>query len=107
MPPQDWSDDFDHETRIRTRMTSDNRGEVRKFTVQLEVLIGEEWLSVVRYDNAHGEAHIDPKGVTYDKVWLNLREPFNEAFTLAESELKRTYERHLARFLEQVKRRSR
>jgi hypothetical protein len=91
-------------------MTTDNRGEVRKFTVQLEVLIDEEWLPVVRYDNAHGEAHIDyidPKGVTYDKVWLNLREPFNEAFTLAENELKRMYERHRARFLEQVRRRSR
>jgi hypothetical protein len=36
----------------------------------------------VRYDNAHEEAHIDyidPQGVTYDKVWLNLRKPFNDA----------------------------
>lgn len=109
MPPHDWVNDLDHETRIRTRMTTNDRGEVQKFTVQLEVLVGEEWLPVVRYDNAHGEAHIDyidPKGVTYDKAWLDLHAPFNVALTLAESELKRTYGQHRARFLEQLKRRS-
>lgn len=109
MPPQLWFNNLDHETRIRTRMTTDSRGEVQKFTVQLAVLIDDEWLPVVRYDNAHVEAHIDyidPKGVTYDKAWLDLRAPFNEAFTLAENELKRTHEHHRARFFQQMKRRS-
>lgn len=108
MPPHDWVNNLDHETRIRTRMTTDNRGEVTKFTVQLEVLVENEWLPVVRYDNAHDEAHIDfidPTGVTYDKVWLGLRSPFKHAFTLAENELKRTYEQHRTRFFRQMQRR--
>lgn len=59
----------------------------------------------VLYDNAHEEAHIDyidPSGQTYDKVWLVLREPFNDAFTLAEDELKRTYTEEKKRYLRQV-----
>lgn len=108
MPPQGWFNNMDHETRIRTRMTTDNRGEVMKFSLQLEVLVGEKWLPVVRYDNAHDEAHIDfldPTGATYEKVWLGLRSPFNDAFTLAENELKRTYEQHRTRFFQQKSRR--
>ena len=110
MPPQGWFNNLDHETRIRTRMTTNSRGDVLKFTVQLELLIDDEWLPVVRYDNAHGEAHIDyldPSGVTYEKAWLNLKAPFNDAFTLAESELERTYELHRARFFQQLRRRPR
>ncbi len=87
-------------------MTTSACGMVNKFTLQLELLFEEEWVPVVRYDSAHGEAHIDyinPKGITYNKVWLNLTEPFNDAFTLAENELKRTFSEHRARFIRQLK----
>lgn len=80
-------------------------GKVLTFTVQLEVLIDDEWLPVVRYDNAHGEAHVDyldPKGVTYDKVWLGLGAPFNSAFTIAEDELKESAQEHVQRFRRQL-----
>ena len=100
MPPQGWFNDLDHENRIRTRMTTDARGCVILFMLQLEILIDDDWEPVVRYDNAHGEAHIDylnPRGVTYEKVWLDLREPYNDAFNMAENELKR------ARFIDQRK----
>jgi hypothetical protein len=66
VPPQLWFNDLDHESRIRSRMTTNRRGEVTVFTLQLEFLIGNEWLPAVRYDTAHGEAHIDlidPSGV--------------------------------------------
>src|SRR5680860_927769 len=97
VPPQAWFNYLDHETRIRTRMTTNNRGVIEKFTLQLEVLVDGDWLPIVRYDNAHGEAHIDfldPTGVTYDKVWLGLRAPFNAAFTRAEDELKESAREH-------------
>lgn len=104
MPPQFWFNYLDHENRIRSRMTTDSRGRVILFTLQLETLIDDHWLPVVRYDNAHGQAHIDyidPEDVTYEKVWLNLREPYNDAFTMAENDLKVTYLAHRARFISQ------
>jgi len=35
------------------------KGRVTRFTVQLEVLVNNEWRVVIRYDVAHGFAHID------------------------------------------------
>jgi hypothetical protein len=107
MRPKGWFNYLDHETRIRTRMTTNNRGVIEKFMLQLEVLLDEEWLPIVRYDNAHGEAHIDfidPSGVTYDKVWLGLRSPYNTAFTRAEDELKELAGEHRERFFRQMER---
>jgi hypothetical protein len=106
MPPHSWFNYLDHETRIRTRMTTNARGEVVKFTLQLELWIDTRWYPAVRQDNAHEEAHIDfldPAGVTYDKVWLGLHSPFNMAFTLAEGELKKSVIEHRERFLRQMK----
>ncbi|MGB3307798.1 MAG: hypothetical protein WBA63_16545 [Thermomicrobiales bacterium] len=75
------------------------------FTVQLELWLDGQWHPVVRYDNAHGEAHIDyinPKGITYQKVWLDLRWPFNVAFTQAREELEEDYQQHIARLITQL-----
>ncbi len=105
MPPQFWFNYLDHENRIRSRMTTDSRGRVVTFMLQLEVLVDEGWLPVVRYDSAHGRAHIDyvdPEGVTYEKVWLDHWEPFNNAFTLADNELKTTWQVHRSRFVKQM-----
>jgi hypothetical protein len=104
MPPQGWFNYLDHDLRVRVRMTTDSLGAVLLFTLQLEIWLNDRWLPIVRYDTAHGEAHIDylnPTGTTYDKVWLGQRSPFNAAFTLAEDELKRDAEHHRSRFLEQ------
>jgi hypothetical protein len=105
MPPQYRLNYLNHETRIRTRMTTNNRGEVTVFTLQLEFRIEDEWLPAVRYDTAHGEAHIDyidPTGVTYEKVWLSIRSPYNIAMTRAEHELKRDWSAHIDRFRSQM-----
>ena len=105
MPPQAWFNYLDYETRIRTRMTTGRRGEVTVFTLQLELLVDGRWLPAVRYDSAHGEAHIDlidPSGVQYDKMWLGERAPFNTAFNRAEDELKETAVQHRERFIRQM-----
>lgn len=104
MPSGSWEIWLEEDVQIRTRMTLDRRGNVRRFTVQLELYL-DRWRPVVRYDNAHGEAHIDyinPEGVTYEKVWLNVYWPYNDVMTVAEHELKRTYDDHIARFREQL-----
>lgn len=105
MPPQFWFNYLDHENRIRSRMTTDSRGRVISFMLQFEVLVDQVWFPVVRYDSAHGQAHIDyldPKGVTCEKIWLGRWGPFNNAFTLAENELKATWPAHRSRFLKQM-----
>ncbi len=104
MPSGTWVIWLDLDIQIRTRMGLDRSGNVIRFTVQLEIWI-DKWEPVVRYDSAHGEAHIDyvdPKGVTYEKAWLNLRSPFNVAMTRAEDELKQDYPSHIARYRAQM-----
>ena len=73
--------------------------------LQLEFLVGDDWLPAVRYDTAHGEAHIgpiDPRGVEYDKRWLGSRAPYNSIFTRYEAELKESAAFHRDRFFRQL-----
>ena len=79
-----------HETRRRT---------VIAFVVQLEVELRGSWVPVIRYDMAHGRAHID----VYEtprrrrKQFLNL--PPGEVLTLAEEDIRDNWERYQAGFL--------
>jgi len=105
MPPPDWMNYLDHENRLRVRVSMNRRSGIEVFTVQLECLIDGRWQPVVRYDSAHGQAHIDlidPKGVEYEKIWLGYFAPYNAAFTRAIDELKETYQDHRARYLRQL-----
>lgn len=107
MPPPDWTNVLDHENRLRVRVTMNRRGKVGAFTVQLECLLEDRWHPVIRYDTAHGQAHIDlidPKGVEYEKIWLGYFPPYNIAFTRATDELKERYLEHRARYLSQMER---
>ena len=60
------------------------RGSVTRFVVQLEVLVQDEWKSVVRYDCAHGFAHCDRftiggdqrKDILIDDQWEAYRDHF-------------------------------
>jgi hypothetical protein len=106
MPPHAWFNYIDHENRIRTRMITDSRGRVIVFMLQLETMIEDEWYPVIRYDSAHDEAHIDlidPSGATYKKQWLDVREPYNAVFTLAENDLKTHFTEYRERFIRQLK----
>jgi hypothetical protein len=73
--------------------------------LQPEFLVGDDWLPAVRYDSAHGEAHIDlldPSGVEYDKIWLGETAPFNTTFSRAEDELEESADKHRTRFIRQL-----
>lgn len=112
MPPRDYVRYLDYDgypIRIRVEFETDRRGQVIRFTVQLEIEIAEMWLPVVRFDTEHNEAHIDlldPDGREYDKQWLGIHLPYNATLTRATDELSENYGRHVRRFLEQKRRTS-
>ncbi len=59
---------------LRVRLTAE-RGEVLSFTAQYETIEDGERLAVVRYETAHGFAHIDILNRRGDVVEKNLCRP--------------------------------
>src|SRR5437773_8094823 len=75
---------LDADVRYRVAFST-KHDEVVDFVVQLEVVIGEQWKPVIRYDNAHGFAHCDrykPDGSVHRHESLPASN-FGEALTLA------------------------
>lgn len=79
-----------HETR---------RGRVLVFAVQLEVELRGAWVPVIRYDMAHGRAHIDLYETLTRKIKQFLALSPAEAMTLADEDIKENWERYQAEFL--------
>jgi len=77
------------------------RGRVRAFTVQLEVLLEDQWTPVVRYDTAHGFAHRD----LYTKDGRQLKTPlgmdFSQARTFAQKDILMNWQEYRRIFLEE------
>ncbi|MGI8482673.1 MAG: DUF7718 family protein [Thermomicrobiales bacterium] len=66
---------------LRIRISTETV-DVTSLTVQYETWIDGEWVAVVRYDTAHGQAHIDfldHDGNKIDKTELGFFFPFNDA----------------------------
>lgn len=82
------------DTEIRVRHTV-QRGKVIEFMVQLEVQ-GE---TVIRYDSAHGFAHIDRYNLKGERKKERLKLDFNDALTLAERDIKGNWPIYRERFL--------
>jgi len=98
--------------RARRRVGFDtDRGAVTRFVVQLEYLVGDEWMEVVRFDHdpasKHGHdvttdgVHMD---VHRDGVLIRTEEIFpsmspNDAFTFAEEHLAEHAKRYSERFV--------
>ncbi|MDI6891265.1 MAG: hypothetical protein QMC83_10085, partial [Thermodesulfovibrionales bacterium] len=77
-----------------------DKGKVIGFTVQLEVFVNDQWLEVIRYDSAHGFAHIDRYYLDGRKVKKELNLKLDEALTLADEDLKVNWKAYLKAFLE-------
>jgi hypothetical protein len=75
------------------------RGTVVSFVVQLEVELRGAWVPVIRYDMAHGRAHIDLYETPTQKRKQFLELSPTEALTLAEEDLKENWEEYQAEFL--------
>jgi hypothetical protein len=76
------------------------KGEVADFAVQLEVFVNDQWREVIRYDSAHGFAHIDRYYLDGGKVKKELNLKLNEALTLADEDIKENWKAYQKAFLE-------
>jgi len=78
------------------------RGKIIEFAVQLEVFIESNWRPIIRYDCAHGFAHIDH----YDRRGKRRRRlldlNFNEAIILADEDIRENWEKYREDFLKEV-----
>lgn len=70
-----------------------------KFVIQLEVDIEGLWKGVIRYDTAHGYAHIDRFNIEGKKKKERLDLSFKEALTRAERDIKQNWFIYRQRFL--------
>jgi len=76
------------------------KGKVVTFTVQLEVFVNGQWREVIRYDSAHGFAHIDRYYLDGRKVKKELHLKLSEALTLADEDIKENWKTYKTAFLE-------
>ncbi|UCE17178.1 MAG: hypothetical protein JSV84_09750 [Gemmatimonadota bacterium] len=76
---------------------------ITEFAIQYETLIVENWHPVIRYDTAHGFAHLDrmhPDG-SVEKVPL-LYWDYNEALTFAQHDIKSNWEWYRERYKKEM-----
>ena len=102
MAHKEFFRDLDGQSRLRVVIVTE-RGKVKRFTVQLETLIGERWTPVARYDTAHEFAHLDvlhPKR-TQDKVRLQESD-FNRALAIAFADLLANAESYISQYLKEI-----
>ena len=76
-----------------------DKSKVVSFAVQLEVLVGNRWKIVIRYDSAHGFAHIDRYYFDGRKVKKELHLKLSEALTLADEDIKENWKAYQRAFL--------
>ncbi len=104
MPHKEFRFLLDDENALRVRLVTE-KGRVQEFMVQLECRFNDQWHAVVRYDSAHGYAHVDvlhPQGRTVAKRAIPVRD-LNEGLAFALRDLKANwlvYRRRYERWLE-------
>ena len=76
------------------------RGQVKAFSVQLEVFLAEYWLPVVRYDTAHDFAHRDLYTKDGKQVKTPLGMEFNQARTFAQQDTLTNWQEYRRTFVE-------
>jgi hypothetical protein len=91
------------EARLRCSYVR-RRKTIEYLTVQLEIRIGDQWVAVIRYDNAHGFCHRDVLHLDgrQDKVQVFVGD-VNATFTFAIEDLRVHWEGHRVRFLGEKK----
>ena len=86
------------DTRIRHYHRIE-KGRVEQFLIQLEIEVRGAWKEVVRYDTAHGYAHVDRFNLKGRKKKQRLGLGFNEALTRAERDIKQNWATYREQFL--------
>lgn len=77
-----------------------DKGRIIGFAVQLEVFVDDRWQVVIRYDSAHGFAHIDRYYLDGRKIKEELNLKLNEALILADEDMKENWKIYQQAFLE-------
>ena len=77
-----------------------DKGKVTGFSVQMEAFVNEQGLKVIRYDSAHGFAHIDRYYLDGRKTRKDLHLGFGEALALADEDIKENWKTCQKPFLE-------
>ena len=77
-----------------------DKGDIISFAIQLEVLVNDQWKVVIRYDSAHGFAHIDRYYLDGRKVKTELHLKLSEAMTLGDEDIKENWKIYQKLFLE-------
>ena len=86
--------------RVRAAFTLDG-GWVTKLLIQLEIYHNGQWKPARRYDDSHGQPHIDlldESGREYRKIWLACTR--NEVVTMALRDFGDNWEHYAAEFME-------
>ena len=86
------------DTRIRHYHRTQT-GRVVEFVVQLEVEVRGAWKPVIRYDTAHGYAHIDRYNLRGRTEKEQLALSFGEVLARAERDIKQNWSVYRERFL--------
>ncbi len=92
---------LDLDNRVRVSFLIE-KGRIKQFIIQYETFLEAQWYPVIRYDTVHGFAHADlfhPDG-TAEKVSMQAAD-YNEAFTMAEEDINRHWERYLEDYLKE------
>ncbi len=77
-----------------------DKGDIIGFAVQLEIFVNDQWKVVIRYDCAHGFAHIDRYYLDGRKVKMELHLKLSEALTLGDEDIKENWKIYQQHFLE-------
>ena len=89
---------FDFDTRKRHYHYAAS-GKITKFTVQLEVKVGDTWKEVVRYDCAHGYAHKDLYDINGKQRKININMTYEDALTYADDDINENWQIYRHGFL--------
>ncbi len=91
-----------HEDRVRCQIEID-KGQVIKFVIQYEILVGNKWAAVTRFDTYHHAVHRDliDSGGTVTKKWF-LHLSFDEGLNFAYDDIEANWERYREWYLSKV-----
>ncbi|MGR3309182.1 MAG: DUF7718 family protein, partial [Candidatus Brocadiales bacterium] len=76
------------------------KGKVTGFSVQLEVFVNNQWQAVIRYDSAHGFAHIDQYYLDGRIAKKEIPLKLSDTLTLADEDIKENWKAYQKAFLE-------
>ena len=90
------------ETDVRKRHYHESeKGKVTYFAVQLEIKIKNRWMPVIRYDCAHGFAHIDKYDIHGNQTKQMLDLNFASALTYGDWDINLNWLKYKKEFLKQ------